>query len=298
MTPARSMTKTRSFACVAIVGIVTMAACAKAPAKSGGRAAIPHPEGSQQVVLRISDEGGFVSSQVLQLRVPQFSLFGDGTVVTVGPQIDIYPGPALPSVLSNRLTEDGVQSVLEAALGAGLGQQRSDLTGPGSVGVSDMATTVFTFDANGATTSLKVYALGAGRSPGMSEDEYKVRRQLQSLVTKLSTLEQWMPQGSVTATQPFEGTGTLVYVSNYRPQPQLREPEIAWPLAAPLETFGETTAGANMGATQRCGTVTGADWTQKLRPLAAKANQLSPWTSAGFRYELAFRPLLPDETTC
>jgi hypothetical protein len=53
-----------------------------------------------------------------------------------------------------------------------------------------------------------------------------------------------------------------------------------------------------MGVAERCGPVTGSEWITKLRPLAAKANQLTPWTSQGSSYELAFRPLLPDEIAC
>jgi hypothetical protein len=287
---------------MAVVAMLSLAAaaCAKAPATGGGPpGAILHLTGAGQVVLRIANEGGFVSPQILQLQIPQFSLFGDGTVVTVGPQIDIYPGAALPPVLSQHLTEDGVQAVLRAALDAGLGEQHPDLGNLGSVGASDMATTVFTFDANGATTTLKVYALGAGRSPNMNDAEYKVRRQLQGLAAKLGTLEQWLPPGSITAALPLDPAGARVYVSDYRPDPQLDEPQMAWPLSTPLATFGSAAVtGTIGGGGQRCGSVTGSDWATKLRPLAAKANQLTPWTSQGFRYDLAFRPLLPDEKGC
>ena len=39
-------------------------------------------------------------------------------------------------------------------------------------------------------------------------------------------------------------------------------------------------------------------WTERLEPAATQANQLTPWTSGGRRYAIAFRPLLPDEATC
>ena len=47
----------------------------------------------------------------------------------------------------------------------------------------------------------------------------------------------------------------------------------------------------------RCGTVTGDDWSA-VRREASTANQLTPWTDAGNRFSVLFRPLLPDETGC
>ena len=293
------MMRARAIATVAALCLAAGSACARTPAPAAGSpGTIPHPAGADQIVLRVADEGGFVSPQILQSRSPRFSMFGDGTIVTVGPQTEIYPGPALPPVLSRRVTEEGMLVVLQAALDAGLGEQRPQLTNMGNVGVSDMATTVFTLSADGATTRLKVYALGAGKTPYMSDAEYNARRRLQALVTKLDTLEGWLPPGSLGASKPFEGAGSRVYVSDYRPQPDLSEPEVAWPLSTPLSAFGAAAGVAGMGVAQRCDPVTGSDWITKLRPLAAKANMLTPWTSQGSSYELAFRPLLPDEIAC
>ena len=56
---------------------------------------IEHPTGSDQVVLRVADEGGFVPVDYMLSSMPSFSLYGDGTLITPGAQIDIYPGPAL-----------------------------------------------------------------------------------------------------------------------------------------------------------------------------------------------------------
>jgi hypothetical protein len=43
--------------------------------------------------------------------------------------------------------------------------------------------------------------------------------------------------------------------------------------------------------------VEGEDWA-KLRRLAESATQLTPWTDAGERYRVVFRPLLPHESSC
>ena len=73
----------------------------------------------------------------------------------------------------------------------------------------------------------------------------------------------------------------------------LQEKPIAWPLSSPLARFGTETSTPGT----RCGAVTGADL-DRLLPLARSANQLTPWTSNGKEYSLAFRVLLPDEHGC
>jgi hypothetical protein len=53
------------------------------------------------VVLRIEQSGGFVAVQYNLTRMPMLTLYGDGLYLTPGPQIEIYPGPALPALASS-----------------------------------------------------------------------------------------------------------------------------------------------------------------------------------------------------
>lgn len=289
--------KARAIAAAVTIAL-TAAACAKSGGTGGGTGGqIPYPAGANQLLLRVALEGGFISPLIIAERIPQFSLMGDGTVITVGASPAIYPGAALPPVLAQILNAEGIQAVLRAALDAGLGQQQS---GGGMVGVSDAGTTVFTFNANGVTTTLKIYALdagGSGKPAGMSDADYQLRQKLQQLVSKLQTLEQWVPKGSISAAQPYVGQAAAVFVSPYKADATLTEPPMAWPLSTPLASFGSP-GGSSGPAGASCGVVTGSDWTSTLHPLAAKANQLTPWTSGGQSFGLAFRPLLPDQTAC
>ncbi len=59
------------------------------------------------MVLRIEQSGGFVAVQYNLTRMPMLTLYGDGLIVTPGPQIEIYPGPALPALAQQRLTPRG-----------------------------------------------------------------------------------------------------------------------------------------------------------------------------------------------
>lgn len=285
-----------AFAALALAA----AACANSstsPGASGsGAGAIDHPTGGDQLVLRVEDGGGFVAPSYLFARLPGFSLFGDGTLIQPGAQIEIYPGPALPAISRQTITEDGVQAILRAALAAGLDRDAS-YTDLGSMGIADASTTVFTLTAGGRTIRVEAYALGmegTERPDGMPADEWEARRALQAFVTQLADLAGWLPAGSIGESGIYESTASRLLVGPYTPDDQLPQHSVAWPLATPLASFGEP---ATYDAATSCGVLNGEDWAT-VRALAGQANDLTPWVSDGHRYAIDFRPLLPDEHTC
>jgi hypothetical protein len=276
-------------------------ACAEAPATTPGdtgtsaSGGIDHPTAATELVLRVSAEGGFVAAESLLTSVPSFSLFGDGTAVTQGAQTAIYPGPALPPLIATPITEDGIQALVRSALDAGLGEDH-EYTDLGSVGISDADTTVFTLTADGVTHVTKAYALGmsGGRQPDvMPDQEYAARLRLERFQASLTDLRNTLPAGSVGPDGAFVPATLRLFVSGHRRSEDLKEPAITWPLSTPLASLGDP---ASLDG-YRCGTVTGADL-DAVWPLAQTANQLTPWTSEGDRFAIAFRPLLPDESGC
>lgn len=276
------------------------AACANSPTSPGGSGTgagtIAHPTGADQLVLRVEDSGGFVAPAYLFTRLPGFSLFGDGTLLQPGAQIEIYPGPALPAISAQTITEDGLQAILRAALTAGLDHDAS-YTDLGSMGIADASTTVFTLTVDGQTHRVEVYALGmedAERPAGMPAGEWEARRALQVFVTQLGDLASWLPAGSIAAAAAYESTAARLLMSPYRPDEQLPQHPVEWPLATPLASFGEPTT---FDAGTTCGVLGGEDWIT-VQALARQANDLAPWVSEGHRYAIDFRPLLPDEHTC
>ncbi|MGZ5292835.1 MAG: hypothetical protein ACXWZU_01635 [Actinomycetota bacterium] len=286
--------KLRAIAPVALVALIA-GACADSSSTTSNDGGIEHPTGIDQLVLRVATGGGFTAPEYQLRLIPEFSLYGDGSLITPGPQIEIYPPPALPSVQTQPVSEDGVQAILQAAIDAGV-DTTHDMTDMGSTMVADAATTTFTISVNGATNSFGVYALGMfeGDCPDrMSAKECDARTALSSLVQQLGDLQSWLPTGSLGETATYEPSGSRVYVGDVRRDADLPQQKVAWPLDPPLASFGEDT-----GAGYRCGVVTGADWTDTLQPLAAGSNELTPWTSGGISYGLIFRPLLPDETGC
>ncbi|MEO8475683.1 MAG: hypothetical protein ABI572_01375 [Actinomycetota bacterium] len=282
---------------VAAIAALTLAsaACADASSTTSGTGAIAHPTGASELVLRVATGGGFTAPEYQLRLVPEFSLYGDGTLIAPGAQIEIYPGPALPSLQGQSVSEEGMQAILQAAIDAGV-ETRHDMIDMGSTMVADAPTTTFTISADGTTNSFGVYALGmfdGERPQGMSKEEYDARAELSTFVQEIGSLQSWLPSGSLGTATDQASTGARVYVGDVRRDEQLSQPKIAWPLDAALASFGEPG-----GAGYRCGVVTGPDWTDTLGPLAATANELTPWASDGERYGLVFRPLLPDESSC
>ena len=274
---------------MAVIVASLLAACGQAGREAPHHTRIAHPSARDRVVLRVATEGGFVAPQALVGRLPDFSLYGDGTVVTVGAQPEIYPGPALPGLLDRRLTQDGVQSVLRAASRAGLfGPNRAYRSAP----ISDMPTTVFTLWAGGGTHVVTVYDLG-GTSPAISASERRARQMLQHLEARLLDLPSWLPAGSYSGERPFVPASS-VFVRPYAWDRRLSEPSERWPLPAPLKTFGRP---SNELPGARCGTLRGRDAATVL-DLARRANQLTPWLSGGRSFSLLFRPLMPDQEGC
>ena len=284
--------KVRPFA--ASILLILLMSCADAPADPGAGSGIDHSTDGHDVLVRVAFEGGFVPLEWTYRSLPSFSLYGDGTLVLPGAQIELYPGPALPSISTRTVTEKGIQTTLEEALGSiqGVPDEMLDM---GSVGLADVPTTVITIRAGDVDRTIKVYGLSelTERPQHMSAEEFQARGQLQQLVTKLEGLATWLPDGSLGTETSYEGSGARLFVSEYRKGDLPQEP-ITWPLQGDLHRFGDGAIGSE---TYRCGIVEGTEWTT-LREAASQANELTPWSESGARFSILFRPLLPDERGC
>jgi hypothetical protein len=285
----------RRFLLVAVLFALAVpaVACARASRAGGGPSGptgIEHPTGAGDLILRIQTSGGFIAPQATLTAEPTFSLFGDGTVVTQGAQIEIYPGPAIPALIQTSVTEDGIQAILRAAKAAGLlGPDASYL----DCAVPDVGTTTFTLNADGSTHTVTAAALGSDQGSGCSKDA-AAREKLATFEGKLGDLRSWLPSGSVGEDAPYEFAQTRLYVQPYTPDPSVTEPQIDWPLSSDLRSFGDTISTV---PDTRCGVVGGQDL-DTLRPDLDKANQLTPWTSGSSEYTLLVQPLLPGQHAC
>src|SRR3990170_397170 len=129
----------RSKIAATVLLLFAAAACAN-ELDGGGAGGIEHPTRADQIVLRLSYEGGFVPIEYNLTQIPTFSLHGDGGIVLPGAQIELYPGPALPAVNRRTVTEDGLQAILRAANDAGLGRGDRDYSSFASTMIADAPT--------------------------------------------------------------------------------------------------------------------------------------------------------------
>jgi hypothetical protein len=123
---------------------------------------IAHPTGPTDIVLRLDEGGGFVPVEWMAAHIPQFTLYGDGTVVYVDGSVLQEPRPdgvsVNPPLRTAKLTEAQVQDLLAYAIrDGGLGVAKAEYQNPL---IADAPTAVFTLNADGAEKRVAVVALG------------------------------------------------------------------------------------------------------------------------------------------
>ncbi len=260
-------------------------------------AGISYPEGDDELVLRYEFSGGFVPLEWFVTSMPVHSLYGDGRMISEGPQITIYPPPVLPALNVEGLTPEGVQMVLAEAESAGLlaGEQTWDEL---TQYLADAQTGVLTINANGETHRVSVYAPGMTDVGDMvSDEELEFRTRFNGFVGLLGNLAGWLPADAfrdVTEEYPAKRLQLVSQPAGVRPEEDIAPNEIEWPLDTPLAELGEPYTTLDMA---RCFVLEG-DAFATVMSLLNDATTITRWTSAGEEYILHVRPLLPDEAGC
>ena len=266
------------------------------PFNAPGANGFEHPTGADEVVLRIQIQGGFVPMEWHATNLPVVSLMGDGSLITQGAQIRIYPPPALPSLVVTKLNDDGIQAILQEAAAAGLmnGDQHYDM-----FAIADAETTIFTVAANGETHTVSVYALSLTEDMvDIPEEEKEARRRLARFMNLMTGPGGWLPTATIVEPeQQYEFERLQVAAqpesSAAPPDPDLPPGEAEWPLSTPLSELGDP----YYLEMSRCFVVEGSDLTTLL-PMLAQTNILTRWISDGERYVLYLLPLMPDQAEC
>lgn len=242
------------------------------------------PVAADGVVLRVSYEGGMLPAGTIP-ELPFWSLYGDGRVITRGPEPAIFPGQALPNVQVGTVTSDTVERIAAAARAAGVDGEQRDYGDPP---VADASTTVFRLSDEHGTVETKVYALAEGDDT-LANDP---RRKLRDFLRRLTAAEPDGGFGAVSDEQAYDPAAVAVYATTYR-EPDagadLEPQEVAWTGADPA-TGADTRAG-------RCLLLTG-DALAKALPSFRQANALTRWRAGSAAWAFRLRPLLPDESTC
>jgi hypothetical protein len=261
---------------------------------------VPSPESA--LVLRVEFTGGFVPAEFLLTQLPAFSLYADGTVITTGPMIEIFPQPALPNLRAMQLTQEGIDLVLVRAREAGLLQGDRNYE---NRMIADAPSTVFTTIVDGKSERVSAYALGYGEEMLPDSTEAEARAKLIEFEGFLFDLAANLPAEVVAqGDEAYEIERLRIYarpIDAANPpwaDSGLEQSPMTWPLPEPLPAFGAPYDRPDLyGGAMRCGVAREAEAQDLLTELAS-ANVLTPWESEGTLYQVWVRPLLPDEDGC
>ena len=258
-----------------------------APTILSSQGTLTHPTGSTDVVLRMAWGGGLVPPEYFALNVPQFTLYGDGTVVFKAGASGAAdtPNATLPWMLTVRLTENEVQALLGFALhDGGLATAKTSYDYPG---FADAGTTTFTIHAGGVDKNVSVYALYEGASDGPDQADRTALIQLQGRLNNLMTD---MQAGNGSEPTPYDATEyrvTLLDETGIQPSATPQR----WPWTdTTVDDF--VTSADHYGASR---TMT-RDQVSRVADVP-NAGQTGIWirTPDGKLVECVVRPLLPDE---
>lgn len=239
-----------------------------------------HPAGAQDVVLKLSYEGGFVPAGTAFINTPALLVSGDGHVYTQAVTAAIFPGPLLPSILVKTITEQGVQTVLGIVKNAGLLAAPPDYNG--GTGVADAANTVLTINASGGNFVHSAYALGT------DTPESAPRQALLSVVNAITDVAGAVGDANVGEDQPFVATSYRLQaravdqseLDGQQPAPTI----VDWPASTTLPLATATT----------CAMVDAA----AIGTLLVDAKQNTYFRDGTSVYQLSAAGVLPGDSGC
>lgn len=254
---------------------------------------ISHPTGADEIVVRVFSGGGLVPETVRVSERPEWTLYGDGTIVYAAPPPTdgTSPPPAVPSLQERSVPASSIDTLLAEADRRGMLQNRhlsaSDAT--------DLWVTYVTVHAAKQAFENSVYALGFQPSDGApppANDQSAQIADVQSFIDFAEKPENWAP--SVTEPKPYEAPSWSVYAFPYQGDLSQAPETVDWPLEPPIPP---------LGSGPRCVSVQGKKLAQ-LEPVASAATADTPWRSLrrhgkGIPVSLVFVPALPgDSAAC
>lgn len=244
-----------------------------------------HPTGEDDVVVEYAEVGGFMPRDFAFQQTPNVLVSGDGRVFGPGAQIAIYPGPLLPAVQVQPITEEGIQAILAAADEAGL-LQPVEYEQPSNV--ADASTAQVTINVNGETYVHEAYALGLALPGEDGQESTPERQALADFIAELNDLTALVGADELGEQAIFEpsqyGIEALVVDDLSAFGSDGIEPTVVdWP----------TDVSVRLADASTCTIVSAAEVGETL----AAANQLTFFEDGGVTYQVLAKPILPS-TDC
>ena len=249
-----------------------------------------HHTDPDAVVLRISDEGGFVPAEHSFTNAPRLLITGDGRLIQGGPVIAIYPGPLLPNLLQRSISEAGMQRLIKLADERGL---LANVAYPRPASIADAADTVMTITVGGETFEHRAYALGLGGGPEGGETD-EARARLFDFVAVATGLTNEPASGDVGPEQPYRSDTYMIRAR----EAGSTEPTDDAPIDdAPIDivpTLVDWPADApvRLAAAGECAEVP----TNPFSEVFQNANQLTRFVDDGVHYSLAVTSRVPGRS--
>lgn len=238
------------------------------------------PEGTPgDVILEISDEGGFVPVEFNLTRVPRFTVFANGTVVTPTKQQFTFPGPVVRPLVESKLDDETFADLLTFVDDLGLADVES-IDVNNAPNVADASTTVVRSYDDAGEHRLSIYALGFDSAADARSAI--VASMVERLEAATSELD-----GS-----PYTAARLVVYaLGTDGLDPQQMRNAGTWPLEITPEEMTSHVAGFS------CVTIDG-DAADQLGAMLADADSMTTWTHDGTEFRIVARPLLPHQDGC
>ena len=240
--------------------LLTVAAALAAGCGVAGEARSEPPRASEGLVLEVEQlAGGPLPPRPAPASLT-LALHADGRVFRPDPVPAVYPGPALPTFSVSRVSPERVGETLAGLRAAGVLDPRPEETAP------DGGVTVVTAVVEGETRTVGL--------PNGSDAALRLERALRGLPPFGE--RRYEPHALAVFASPVKDM--LVPDHEFEPEPTT----FPWPAS-------ELAPG--------CAIVRGPDLERVLAD-AGRASQLTRWQSGGALHAVAFRPLLPGESSC
>jgi hypothetical protein len=259
------------------------------PSPTDAGEALEHPTGATDVILRMSQGGGFVPIGWAATEGPSFTLFGDGTVVTRD-ELAPFPDPGPSGLIlaapffTATMPSDQVDGLLRFALTeGGLGTARARYE---NGMIADAPTTTFTVNAGGVEKTVEVYALGIAAD---GDPDAPIKAAFVGLMERLQAIATELPAtGEVY--QPDRWRGALIEAEAGQVQDPIDWP---WPDIDPSDFVADDAIGR--GFPSRVMSLEELE-VLGLGDLAGGIQNIGLTAPDGGKlFQLAIRPLLADE---
>lgn len=232
----------------------------------------------------MEETGGFVPMEYNAIRLPMFTLYGDGTVIYQEAPPPFAPGETGTPLRTAKMNADQVSTLLAFALGpSGLQDARPHYPQPL---VADAPSTVLTINAGGVQKQVTIDALEDGE-PTAPQDVPE-RRAFARLRETLTSFTDAVASGEVEDGGQYEPAayrGILIEAGGFAGEPR----DWPWDDLAPEDFV------AHANSTFRTAVLTPEQAAAVLEDPRGGVSGISVTGPDRAPYTLNIRPLLPDE---